>query len=157
MTYYLSFPQKFLVNNMIIGNISSLPTTISAQRYNFNAGLKHEKSPTEVVSPNPIPVLESIANAAVAVELISNPCSDSITVEERKTNIYVKINTVIAETTGAGKGIPPILTATTERGCNRLIPPRSITLNITRTLITLIEPDVDAPQPPINITVIKSI
>ena len=154
--YYLSFPQKFLVNNMIIGNISSLPTIISAERYNFNAGLKHEKSPTEVVSPNPIPVLESIASAADAVELISKPCSDRTTVENRKTNIYVKMNTVIAETTGAGNGIPPILTATIERGCNLLIPPRSITLNITSTLITLMEPDVDAAHPPMNIRMMST-
>ena len=54
-------------------------------------------------------------------------------------------------------GSLPTFTATTERGCMRRIHPLQISLSMTITLMTLMDPDVEAAQPPINIMVISII
>ena len=67
----------------------------------------------------------------------------------------MSMNIVIDETTGAETAFFPSFTATTERGWILFMPPRHISFSITMTRTTLIEPDVDAEQPPINIRSIR--
>ena len=65
------------------------------------------------------------------------------------------MNEVIPDTTKAGTASEflPNFTATTERGCILLMQPRHISLIITSILMTLIEPEVEAAHPPMNIRV----
>lgn len=106
--------------------------------------------------PNPAPVLESMARTAVMVLSISSPWKDRMRQEKRKIVIYIRINTVIPETTGAEMAFFPTLTATTERGCILLMQPLQISFSMTMIRITLMEPEVEAAQPPMNIKVIST-
>lgn len=121
------------------------------------AGWNMEKLPMEAVSPKDAPVFDSIVRVAAMVVSMSVPCSATMRDETRNKSMYVSMNTVICDTTGAEMALPPTFTATTERGCILLVQPLQISFSITSILITLMPPDVEAAQPPMNINVIRAI
>ena len=112
---------------------------------------------TGPISSKPGPILPRVQATALAVTTGPKSSNEMKMIPIKKSRKYRKRKLEIFETVAAGTGFPSNLTGTTALGCNLRNISRPTNLKAIRMRITLIEPAVDAEQPPMNIMINKSI